>query len=129
MYSYVCVCMCSLRVFMICICLHACLYVCTCVSVCVWACARVCLCEREHVRVCVCVCVWVCVWVCVCVCVGTRVYIYVSLHSSRCRIFEIHSSSSPLLTNLENIFSKIVLNDLDHLSKRQSFKMIIFLKV
>ena len=77
-----------------------------------------------YVCVCVCgVCVCVCVWVCVCVvyvyvCVYTRAHVCVALIHLDAEYAK-NSSSSPFLTNLENIFSKFVLNDLDHLSKRQ----------
>ena len=91
------VCTCSLRAFMICVCI--CVYVCACV--------------------CVCMCVCVCLCVCVCVCLGTRAYVCVASIHLDAEYSKFIVSRSPLLTNLENIFSKIVLNDLDHLSKRK----------
>ena len=74
-----------------CVCMYMCVCVCACVCMCVWVCVCMCVC------VCVCECVWVCV------CVYARVCVC-RFHSSRCRIFEIQSSSSSLLTNLENVF-------------------------
>ena len=57
----------------------------------------------------VCVCVYVRIRARMCLCVA-------SIHPDA-EYSKFIVSSSPLLTNLENIFSKIVLNDLDHLSK------------
>ena len=74
-----------------------------------------------------------CVYVCVCVCAGMRAYVhaYVCVCVASIHLDAEYSkfivSSSPLLTNLEIIFSKIVLNDLHHFSKRQQFQMVIFL--
>ena len=58
-------------------------------------------------------------YVCVCVCVRVRAHAYVCVASIHldAEYSKFIVSCSPLLTNLENIFLKIVLNDLDHLSK------------
>ena len=73
----------------------------------------VCVCTR------VCMYVSVCESVCMCVCAGTRAHVCVASIHLDAEYSKFIVSSSPLLTNVENIFSKIVLNDLHHLSKRQ----------
>ena len=70
--------------------------VCVCVNVCVCVYVRACVC----VCVSVCVCVWVCVWVRARMC---------RFHSSTCGIYEIHCSSSALLTTLKIYLLEILI--------------------
>ena len=69
-----------------------------------------------------------CLSVCVCVCAGTRAYVCVASIHLDADYSKFIASCSPLLTNLENIFSNIVLNDLDHLSKVNNLKWLYFSK-
>ena len=71
----------------------------------------VCVCTRVRVYVSVCVRM--------CACVRVRAYVCVASIHLDAKYSKFIVSCSPLLTNLENIFSKIVLNDLHNLSKCQ----------